>query len=214
MSEFKIEPLASPQASTWKITLDGIEHRPCILQVEHAEWGKLAFGKRPEGFHGWAYWPAKNGTVTIPWCRTPSGEILIGLILEWRAVMGPEKIFGPLGGAVDLGESVAEAQRRESLEEGGLESTRAVALPGLPVNTDRTCFVQDPNKGQGLYFYGLEVPFSDLEEIADDLWQPLKDTVASKRESELRFLPWKKAIELSADGVALAGIARLLREIF
>jgi hypothetical protein len=212
MPEFKIVPLDDPAKRSWIVKFDGKEltAQPNLVEIEDEMRGKITIGQWPQGFHGWAFDPHTDGTVTIPWSRSPAGELYVGLIHEQRSNMGPEKIWCPLGGSVERGESFRDAEKRESMEEGGLDTSGSVSLPGLPINADRAYYIQNPHKGEGLHVFGLEIPFMMLEPDDSEILRPRAGTIVSTRESELRFMPWKKATALSADGVALAGIARLL----
>ncbi|MDE2071483.1 MAG: NUDIX domain-containing protein [Patescibacteria group bacterium] len=148
--------------------------------------------------------------MTVPWAKMPDGEILVGLVHEHRPNMGPVKTLSPPGGFVDAGESREQAQRRESVEEGGLDTGGAVPLPGLPVNSDRLYLVQDATKDEGMHMYHIEVAFDRLEQVGPSLWRPKKDVIRHKKESDLYFHPWREAVDLSADALGLAAIAKLM----
>jgi len=206
---FSIAPIQDTPR-TWKVIADGIEIKPQLLTISSDPYGTLTLGLRPEGFHGWAFKPKNGGVMTIPWSKTPTGEILIGLIHEHRPNMGNIKTWSPPGGFIDGGESPTEAAQRESLEEGGLDTKAAEKLPGLPVNSDRLYFTQDPHLGEGMQFFAMNIPFNSLELVGEKEWKPKKGVINHKKESDLYFLPWRNAVLLSADSLALSGITRLL----
>jgi len=173
-------------------------------------WGEIHWGLRPEGFNGWAY-ISRPGTLTIPWCKTPGGDVLIGIIREHRPNIG--NVWGVPGGAVDMGETPNQAASREATEEGGIDASEAKKLPGADIIPDRMLCLQEKGKEWGIQAYGLEIPFESIEHLINDEWR-LKDGVISRKgECEIVFLPWKKATSLCSDGLALAGILRLLSEI-
>ena len=208
---FEIKPV-DPSRMTWVVKADGEVIRPRLLEI-NSPYGSLKLGLRPEGFHGWAFKPGMGGTMTFPWVKTPEDEILIGLINEYRPNMGPDKVWSPLGGFVDAGESHDEAARRESMEEGGFDTSGAQKLPGVQFNTDRMYYVMEEGDTWGMQAYGLQLPFTLLEPAGSELWRLQKGVISHKKENDLFFLPWKKAVLVSADALALAGISRLLREI-
>lgn len=93
---FEIKPI-EPDQMTWTVKVDGKVIRPRLLEID-SDWGEFKLGLRPEGFHGWAFRPGKSGAMTFPWARTPEGDILVGLIHEFRPNMGPGKVWCPMGG--------------------------------------------------------------------------------------------------------------------
>ncbi len=209
---FEIKPI-DPSKMTWEVRSDGEIIRPRLLEI-NSPYGNLKLGLRPEGFHGWAFKPGKGGAMTFPWTKTPTGEILIGLVHEYRPNMGPGKVWCPLGGFIDGEEAPEEAARREAIEEGGLDSLGSKKLPGVQINADRLYYIMEEGDDWGMKAYGFQIPFESLESAGEEMWRAKKNVISHKKESELFFLPWKKAILVSADALALAGIARLLREIY
>lgn len=125
----------------------------------------------------------------------------------------PAKCGARWGGAVDAGESQEEAARRESTEEGGLDTIGAKKLPGVSINNDRMYYVMQESDNWGMQIFALEIPFSLLRQDLEDRHVIEKGRISHSKESDLYFLPWKKAVLISADALALAGIARLLREV-
>ena len=211
----KIVPLEDESKRSWRVVIDGKEIEPKELIIESEGYGKLVLGERPEGFHGWWFEPENGGVMTIPWVKTPDGEILVGLVREHRPNMGPEEVLSAPGGFIDEGETAADAQSREADEESGLDTTGAELLPGLPVNSDRLYFAQDPHEGEGMTMYHLEFPYDGLEQSEENKgWMlPKPGVVSHNKESELVFIPWREAVELSADSLTLAAIAKLLSKI-
>lgn len=152
--------------------------------------------------------------MTVPYARTPEGELLVGLLLEKRANMGGEPVWCAIGGFVDPGESHDKAQAREANEETGLDSAKAEELAGMNTNANRAFFVADANAGEGVHAYGLSLPFGWLE--MDGESYKLKDAAllsGFKKASDVRLFPWRKAIGRSPDALARSAIAQLLATV-
>lgn len=207
---FEIKPVRHSQM-TWEIRADGKVIRPRLLEF-WSEWGHLRLGLRPEGFHGWAYKPGKGCVLTIPWSRTPVGEILVGMIHENRPNI-EGGVWSVPGGAVDAGESHEQAARRETAEEAGIDTKGAAKLPGVDVNADRMLYIMSEGDEWGMRAYALEIPTRLLELSEGGRWLPKGGLIKHAKECELVFMPWREAILLSADALALSAIARLLREV-
>ncbi len=208
---FKITPV-DPDKMTWTVTVDGKEIRPQHLEIS-SPYGNFQLGWRPEGYHGWAFKPGMKGAMTLPWTKNTEGEVLIGLVHEHRPNMGPGKVWCPLSGFVEVGESAAEGALRESLEEGGLDTSGATLLPGAQVNTDRMYYIMEPGDNWGMQMFACRIGFDLLEFVDENRWRPKLSVISHKKESDLFFLPWRKATVLSAGALALAGIARLMSQV-
>jgi 8-oxo-dGTP pyrophosphatase MutT (NUDIX family) len=196
----------------WRVIVDG-EEKPCgHLALVHDKYGKIEWGQRPEGFAGWVFHePGGGGSVTIPFAKNPEGEIFLGLIRENRANMG-----GPnwcvVGGYIDPGETHQTTAERETQEEAGLVSS-PMALPGLPGCINRATWVADPSKDEGVHAYGIEIPWALLERAEDEGHRMVAGTLNHTKEAEMRFFPWKDAIQRSPNMLARGAIAQLLAEL-
>ncbi|MCK5346867.1 MAG: NUDIX domain-containing protein, partial [Candidatus Heimdallarchaeota archaeon] len=135
--------------------------------------------------------------MTLPYYFTSAGDLHVGLISELRPNMGEKLQLCAIGGFKEPGESPEESQTREAEEEAGLDSKKAEKLPGLSLNPNRTFFVADPGKGEGIDVFALEIKEHSLKELL-------------LKEVSIKFLPWEKAVQKSADALTLAAIARLL----
>lgn len=187
-------------------------------QVRHIElvskWGKITWGKRPEGFEGWSFQePGGGGTVTIPWARLPGGEILVGMIPELRSNMGETLRWCAIGGILEPEESHRAGGIREAGEESGLDTSTAKLLPGSPIVNERLYFVADPTKGEGNHFYQMPISGDNLEPAEYGTWKATPGVLKAKGESDLRFFPWKTAARMTSDSLMTAAILRLLIEI-
>lgn len=207
-----VEAMISPNNEKYpklRVFLDGEEYHPGVMTIT-SQYGTLGVGKRPEGFNGWLFRdPGGGGSVTIPWAEIPSGEILVGLVHEDRPNLGHEKVWCAIGGMLDPAETHKEANIREANEEAGLNVKNAVALAGKPVVQDRLFYIVNIEEGEGIRLYTLEVAFKALEET-DLGWRMRTNLLNDKRESEMRFFPWREAARISPDSLAHSGIVRLL----
>jgi len=211
---FKMVPIpdAVPDDRRWNVFIDGVEHRSSIIEIENLKYGVVTYGQRPEGYPSWVFaQQGGGGVITLPYVIPVDGEILVGLIKEKRANMGEEPVWCVIGGFVDPNETHREAQARELAEEAGfLEVMRSVEMPGLPINADRAFFVADSAKGEGDHAFMYRISEGELEADGDSF--KLKDAAlfpGFKKASELRFFPWRKAVQITADGLALAALAKL-----
>lgn len=207
---FPVTRIPADQDPGWKIFLDGEERRVGLIELV-SKYGRLSFGRRPEGYTAWAFAETGGGgPVTLPWTRTLAGEILVGLILEKRMNLGGDRLCA-IGGFQKPGETQAAGQAREASEEAGLDTTRAVELPGLPTVSNRLFFVADPEAGEGTHAYALEVPFGWLVEAPDGyVLGPGRQDPNFKKPEALRFLPWREAVRQTCDSLARSAIAQLV----
>lgn len=205
----QVTPLDKAEDGEWIVMADGERIYPRLLTFEHPKFGKMSLGRWPQGFQSWSYKSADQGTVTIPWSKTPDGELLLALIYADRPCAGG-LIWDRIGGAVEAGESLAAAQAREAGEEAGVDASKAKPIIGGPINPDTARYEYTRGTDTGLYIYELEIPFSSLEEESPGVWKPREGTLKSKSESQIRFFHWRNAILRTYDGVALAAFARFI----
>ena len=204
---FEIKPV-TPEAMTWEVKADGKVIRPQLLTVS-SPYGVFTLGWRPENYHGWAFKPGKGGAMTLPWSKAPSGDILVGLVHENRPNFGSKKVWCPLSGFIEIGESAKQAAARESMEEGGINVSHAVEVPGARINNDRMYYIMEEDDDWGMKVFSFEIPFPLLEQVYYGMWRPQAGLISHKKESDLFFMRWQDAVRISEDGLALAGIARL-----
>lgn len=195
----------------WTVHIDDKRWKVGRIEIE-SRFGVLTYGLRPEGYDIWTFREeGGGGAVTLPYARTPEGELLVGLLLEKRANMGDQPVWCVIGGFVDPGETHAQAQARETGEETGLNTARAEELAGMATNANRAFFVADASAGEGVRAYGLELPFDWLEVDGENF--KLKDAAllpSFKKASDVGFFPWRDAIARSPDALARSAIAQLL----
>ena len=163
----------------------------------------------PEGYDSWTF-AMQDSSVVLPYTKNPDGEVFIGLIKENRANLGGE-YWCALGGFADPGESFKDAAVRETSEESGMDAQTCVQLPGCPVVEDRLLFVADPKTGEGCNVnYGFLIPCEELKQDADGNYRLINNPTSHKKADQLVFFPWKEAVKVTPDGIALAAIAQLL----
>lgn len=208
---FEIRRIPEDKERDWTVFIDGEERKVGLVEIR-SKFGTLAYGLRPEGYDGWAFREqGGGGAVTVPYVRTPDGELLVGLLLEKRTNMGDEPVWCVIGGFVDPGESHDTTQAREVAKESGLDAAKAEKLAGMNTNANRAFFVADANAGEGVHAYGLPLSFNWLELDGDSY--KLKDAAllaGFKKAGDVRLFPWRKAIERSPDALARSAIAQLL----
>jgi len=210
--EIKVIPTEVPRGERWDIRYVRDEYGVINFLQLSSRYGSLVYGLRPEGYPSWVFAEQGGGGVIIlPYVIPVSGEILVGLIKEKRANMGEEPAWCGIGGFLNPNETHREAQVREFVEETGfLEAVQSEELPGLPINADRAFYVADPQKGEGVHAYCIRILDGELEANGDCF--KLRDSVLRpgfEKVNEVRFFPWRKAVQITADGLALAALAKL-----
>lgn len=181
-----------------------------------SQFGTIMFGSFPDGHKGWRWAETGGGgPITLPYSIGNLGDgddLFIGLIKENRFNLGGD-CWCVIGGFKDINETNDAAQAREASEETGLDTKKAKLMDGLPFVSNRNYFFADPKKDEGIHPYAHEIPFSDLEPAEDGWMKPRHPNKEIKGYENVRFIPWSEAILLSSDGIALAGIARLIIHI-
>lgn len=217
MFNFEISTIPEDRECGWTVLIDGEPTRVGKLEIVHEQYGTLSYGMRPEGYDGWAF--AENGgggSISIPFARSPEGELLVGFILEPRLNMGGKR-WCAIGGFKEPGESPLSAAIRESFEEVGYDfSDRIVQLEGAPGNFNRLFSVSDPKQDQGVHAFGAKIPFALLEKYEDgygfrqDVSSEDRKALLAKGDGHVRFVPWKKAALQCADVLFSHALAQLL----
>ncbi len=209
---FVMSDIPEKKERGWTVLIDSVEAKVGKIELV-SKFGRLTYGLRPEGYDSWVFREqGGGGAVTVPYVRTPNGELLVGLIAEKRANMGDEPVWCVIGGFVEPGETHRQAQEREALEESGLSTAKAEELTGMATNANRMFFVADAQSGEGVRAYSLMLPFGWVEEVDDGSYK-LKEAAllpGFKKAGDVRLLPWRDAIGRSSDGLARSAIAQLL----
>lgn len=173
-----------------------------------SKFGTLRYGKRPEGYDAWTF-EYPGGAVTVPYAFTPENELLVALVREARANIEGGALFNAIGGFVKPNETVEDAQVRASEAETGL-LREAEMLPGPHSVADRAFFVSNPDTGQGCNrVFGMQIPFAELVP-AEEGGYAVASLGDFKKADDVRFFPWREAVQRTPDGIARAAIAQLL----
>lgn len=212
-----VSPLQDTDVPGWTLYADGREIPAKMIEIRSKDgrYGHIEVGMREAApgvrFHGPLYYePGGGGAVTVLSSTAPEGELLIGLLYENRPNLGGQTLC-VIGGMMQPGQSRSDAQRAESEEEGGIDSSAALLLPGLPYVTDRLLWAANPRLGEGIHAFHLPVPFEALEKTVDGGYRFTPEHSADdKKRGLVLFLPWRRAVAASSDAVALAAIVRLL----
>ncbi len=192
---FAMSDIAEGSKRGWTVRINGQEQQVAHIEISSSQYGALEYGRRPEGYDAWVFREKSGGgAVTLPYAKSPNGEIYVGLLLETRANMGPVPVLGAMGGFVNQGESHAQAQARRAEEESGLDTGKAQELPGVAGNCNRAFFVADANAGEGIHAYCLEIEFDCLQEDSGALRLKEAALIGHKKASDLYFLPWREAV--------------------
>ncbi|MDX9970762.1 MAG: NUDIX domain-containing protein [Candidatus Gracilibacteria bacterium] len=196
----------------WRVIINGHQVEAKHAQFVHDKYGRVVLGLRPEGFIGWAFFePGGGGSVSIPFTKSPDGELLIALIKENRANMGGSR-WCAIGGYLTPGDTHQKTAERETEEEAGLVVSKPVSLPGLPGCINRATQVANPDEDEGVHGFAIEIPWGLIEKTEEG-YKMAPGTISHKRESEMRFFHWKDAIRLTADMLARGAISQLLAEL-
>lgn len=180
-----------------------------------SQYGTLRFGLGSDGRVGWSWKETGGGgAVSIMFSLVPGKSVLDGLLIgflaESRQNMGPRSQLCIVGGFKKTGEANEDANKREFEGETGGKLVTAIALDGLPFNSNRLYFEADPDAGEGVHAFAVNVQFDKLIPAADGTmehgdWKP--------KGSRLVFLPWRMAAQQTADALAGLPIVRLLAQL-
>ncbi len=206
---FKMGGIPAGSKRGWEVSINGVSSLVSSVFLHSDKYGTVCYGLRPEGYDSWTF-AMQDSSVVLPYTKNPDGEVFIGLIKENRANLGGE-YWCALGGFADPGESFKDAAVRETAEESGMDAQTCVQLPGYPVVEDRLLFVADPNTGEGCNVnYGFLIPFEELKEDEDGNYRLINNPTDHKKADQVVFFPWKEAVKVTPDGIALAAISQLL----
>lgn len=202
------------QSVGWKVMIDGEETSVGMIEIV-SRFGKLTYGRRPEGYDAWTFAePGGGGAILMPFIRY-GGSLFIGLISEKRLNMGSEPVLDCIGGFVDPGESHRGTMVREAGEESGIDARQAFELSGAPMNANRAFFVADPAMGEGVHVYAMQLDprSSDIVMNEYNAFEFQGTLPGLKKEATVKFFGWREAIQLTPCALTAAAISRLLAHV-
>lgn len=212
--KFQMSPIPADKKRGWKVTIDGQEVSPGLIEIESG-YGKLTYGLRPEGYDSWVFRQTNGGgVVTIPFSYSPSGELLIALVLEDRPNMGDKPVWCIIGGFVGPKELQEQAQQRLAKKEAGINTVKARKLGGAVPVCNRLFFVADAQAGEGDVGYSLMIPPDHLEPDGD-CWKLSNAALLPdyKKSGEVRFFHWRTAAMMCPDGIADSNLLKFIAEV-
>jgi len=220
MSKKEVTPIfvseCPNEKRAWEIFIDGDEVQAGMVLLRQPQFGvQIELGLRPEGYQGPIIrQPNGGGEVTLPYFFNPrDNELWVGLLMESRPNMGGPNLCA-VGGMNDVALSRDETQEKEAAEEAGMKAEVNV-LSGALVNSDRLFMLADSKKDEGIRICTVKVPFEMLEYqdgiTTEMIFRP--GTEFGKKPGAVIFKPWKTMVEETADGIALAAIARLVASL-
>lgn len=204
----------------YRVFVDGKEVDARLVRIESDAYEIVEYGLRPEGYDGCViYERGGGGAATIPW-TVYEGELYVGLVRESRANMSGTW-YDVCGGYVEPGQTHAGAALKRAVVEAGIPTNAPRnELPGIAVSSNRTYWVADPAKGEGIHFFAVRIPAEQLERDGDEqhlqllrFKQGIPNTQLAKAPERFRFFQWRDAVQESPCGIALAGIARLIADV-
>lgn len=210
---YEVTPIPAEQQRGWTLTVDGEELTPTEFRLVNERFGaSLNFGLRQEGYDGFVI-RERGGSVTLPYTISPDGQILVGLIEEYRPTNGEPSTLNAPRGMANVGESRETTAMRELAEETGYDpashdvGSRAIKLTELArdVNANSTHFDISRPENEGTAFYALNVPAEHLELRHEDdgsLYYAFTDRTKETAEDAAtekifgsRFIPLHQALQ-------------------
>ena len=229
---FQLEPIpqkpdgSGPAVGVWQVILNG---RPLPpegvegLELRNDRVGVLQYGKNPNGpYAQWAFREnGGGGSILIPCAVDTMRQLYVAGVLESRPNMTStgQRVLCAVGGFKDPGETAKEAAIRETAEETGMEvASKILALPGLPVNSNRAFFVADAHAGEGVHLFVYQVSFKNLVpadkvEGVDAWCLGGPDTTFTKGSEGVRFVRWHDVSKASPDALLQSGVLALLGSV-
>ena len=213
---FKMSPIPRDMNQDWEVTIDGVRILTSFIQVKNDRYGEFTYGLRPEGYPSWVFHEVGGGgAVTLPFTFNKDGDLLVGLLSEYRPNMGTGTHLCVVGGMKDPNETHAQAQTREAEEEAGLGDLEVLELEGVPSNSNRLFWVADLSAGEGVHAWCMRIPFEWLTSDEEGLYRITRaDTEAMKQRlgkaRSVVFMHWHVAAKKTADVFARAAILQLL----
>ena len=173
---YEMQPVPETKDRGWTLTVDGetIEAKKFTL-INERFGSQVEYGMRPEGYDGFVI-RERGGAVTLPYMVSPEGQILVGLIDEYRPTTGRDSILNAPRGMANIGESREQTALRELEEETGFSDKAKLGMRAIELASDvsanSTYFDTSRPENEGTAFYALEVTSDHLELRYEDDGKP------------------------------------------
>lgn len=211
---YDVNPIPEDTRRGWTLEVDGEIITPTQFTLVNERFGgELVYGMRPEGYDGFVI-RERGGSVTLPYTVSPDGQILVGLIDEYRPTNGESSTLNAPRGMANVGEtSRRDTAARELFEETGYDPTSqevgsaALELTELAtdVNANSTYIDISRPENEGTAFFALNVPSDHLELRHDEdgalyyafpeQTQKTAEDAATEKIFGSRFVPIHEALQ-------------------
>lgn len=200
---FSVLPIVDGTDNPWSVYINGVL-APSVqhIAIMSEKYGQVRYGMRAGDEYPGPTIEEGKGSVTLPVCVLPSGQKVVGMIVEKRANMGEDPSLCALGGVAGIQEekTACTLQIEKSEEKVGINSSGAEKYGGLPATCNRLFSVCDPRtRTNGNRFYRLEIPPEALELADDGFYQLTPEVSMGGKSSQLRFIPIEQVPELTGD---------------
>lgn len=214
-----IVPVPVGARQGWTVEVDG-QVVPAYHVRISSKFGAVTYGQGPGGYDTWSFRePGGGGSVVVVFSQI-GAELFIGLVDQNRPNQGG-MVKNLVRGFLEPGQSHYTTAKREVEEEMGEshQFLRPFELDGQPVNPNSTFFETWQAPGDGVHFFGIEVPASALHRDADGVLvfregclRPNSGERTAEQILGCAFIPTDEALALG-DGFTVIGIARLERHL-
>jgi len=213
-----LKPIPNSHKKNWRVWINGELVNVQHVAIEHPDFGIIEYGLRPENYDGYIIQqPGGGGSVIVPYF-IKNDELLIGLVLQYRAMMGG-KVWNLPRGYLDPGENHLETAIRETNEETGFDPAKRIyQINTKPMNSDNSMFLTEkPN--DGVHYFAFQV-HPDEVEATTELGRTycFKDGIVKPRTPDGEkifsciFFPLNEVFDLR-DQYSVVGAIKLKRHI-
>lgn len=168
---FVMKDIPSEFPRGWELELNNMIIKDVYrLTMTHGRLGlKLDYGLRPEGFDGPTI-EEPGGSIVVPYTFDKNGNIFVGLVNEYRPLLGGFVDNIPRGLAdPHNGESRKETAVRELREEMGLKlNGSAIVELANGLNANTTFFDTSKSEQTGISIHAVKVDVTYLEALKDE----------------------------------------------
>lgn len=208
--------LGDSDSAGWTIRVNGEVVNAREVELE-SKFGLLRWGKTAVGYDSWGFEePGGGGTVLVPFVKSGTGDLLIGVVEQMRPFQSEKLILNLPRGFLEIGLNHFESAVTELHEEFAVVSGERVFLqPGDSGNPNSTFFVT-LGEEKGVKYYGVQFYESEIEQIngihvlSRKVVSP--QTPAAEKIIGSQFVPWQVAATVG-DLFTNSGTVRLMAKI-